>query len=650
MLGKQLIQAAAGAAGAGGAGLYVDDVFSTFLWEGDGGYNQSPAAATVTINNGIDLSGEGGLVWLKNRDDADNHHLYDTERGGTKRLASNTSSAESSSGANSNVTFNSTGLVVGSDSDGAGINRRGDAQVSWSFRKAPGWCDIVTWTGNGTAGRQIAHNLGSVPGMIIVKRTDASSSWNVFHRSLTGTHYLELETTGSAGAWDGPWNNTNPTSTHFTVGSSPTVNNNGGTYVAYIFAHDDASFGTDGDESIIKCGSYTGNGSSTGPVIDLGFEPQWLMVKRTNAARGWILGDIMRGAPVGSNGERLFANANGPESNDNEVFTPTSTGFTFQTNSAGVNGSGDTYIYMAIRRPHKPPTAATEVFAVATGNSSSTIPAFDSGFPVDFTFRRSNLTGNSSTRAHSRLQGTGEMYTPLTNAEGNNAANVFDSNSGFGTSFDSDDIAWMFKRAPGFMDVVTHTGTGSARTVNHDLGVVPEMMIVKTRTSTDGWATYHKTTGATQVIRLNTTSEATARANIWNNTAPTSSVFTVGSDNEVNNSGYNYIAYFFATLPGISKVGSYTGTGNAINVDCGFSSGARFILIKRTDASGDWYQYDTTRGIVSGNDPYLLLNDSQPQVTNTDYIDPLSSGFTVTSSAPTGLNASGGTYIFLAIA
>ena len=95
---------------------------------------------------------------------------------------------------------------------------------------------------------------------------------------------------------------------------------------------------------------------------------------------------------------------------------------------------------------------------------------------------------------------------------------------------------------------------------------------------------------------------------------------------------------------------SYTGTGANLNVDCGFSAGARFILIRRTDASGDWYVWDSARGIVAGNDPYLLLNSTAAEVTNTDYIDPLASGFTVTSSAPAALNASGGTYIFLAIA
>jgi hypothetical protein len=107
----------------------------------------------------------------------------------------------------------------------------------------------------------------------------------------------------------------------------------------------------------------------------------------------------------------------------------------------------------------------------------------------------------------------------------------------------------------------------------------------------------------------------------------------------------------WATVAGISKVGSYTGTGSDLNVDCGFSAGARFVLIKRTDASSDgWYVFDSERGIVAGDDPYFLLNSSAAQVTNTDYIDPLSSGFTVTSSAPAALNASSGNYIFLAIA
>jgi hypothetical protein len=136
----------------------------------------------------------------------------------------------------------------------------------------------------------------------------------------------------------------------------------------------------------------------------------------------------------------------------------------------------------------------------------------------------------------------------------------------------------------------------------------------------------------------------------WESAPTPTQFFPYGSD--VNNTG-SWIAYLFATLPNISKVGNYSGdTGNNVDVNCGFIAGARFILIKRTDtgSTGDWYVWDTTRGIAAGNDPYFLLNSAVAQVTNTDYIDPLSSGFTVTSSAPAALNATGGTYLFLAIA
>ena len=130
----------------------------------------------------------------------------------------------------------------------------------------------------------------------------------------------------------------------------------------------------------------------------------------------------------------------------------------------------------------------------------------------------------------------------------------------------------------------------------------------------------------------------------------TSTTFNIGSDTDVNASGAFYIAYLFDTLSGISKVGTYTGTGSDLDVDCGFSAGARYILIKRVDSTGDWYVFDGAMGITSGNVYYWFYNTNGAVVTTTDYIDPLNSGFTVTSSAPAELNASGGTYLFLAIA
>jgi len=139
----------------------------------------------------------------------------------------------------------------------------------------------------------------------------------------------------------------------------------------------------------------------------------------------------------------------------------------------------------------------------------------------------------------------------------------------------------------------------------------------------------------------------------WNDTAPTASVFTVGTNYRVNNSGDTYVAYLFATCPGVSKVGSYTGTGATQTINCGFTTGARFVLIHRIDSgSNDWYVWDSARGIIAGNDPYLLLNSAAAEVTSTDYIDTYSAGFEISSTAPAAINssASGATYIFLAIA
>jgi len=134
------------------------------------------------------------------------------------------------------------------------------------------------------------------------------------------------------------------------------------------------------------------------------------------------------------------------------------------------------------------------------------------------------------------------------------------------------------------------------------------------------------------------------------NTLPTSSQFYLTDSNRVNGSSGTYVAYLFATLAGVSKVGSYTGTATTKQVDCGFTSGARFVLIKRTDSTGNWYVWDTARGIVSGNDPYLLLNSTAAEVTSTDYIDTYSAGFEISSTAPAAINASGGTFIFFAVA
>lgn len=215
-------------------------------------------------------------------------------------------------------------------------------------------------------------------------------------------------------------------------------------------------------------------------------------------------------------------------------------------------------------------------------------------------------------------------------------------------------VSWMWKRAPGFFDVVAYEGDGVAgRTVSHNLGVAPEMMWVKSRTEIKNWIVYHKDlTDNTKYIDLNQTGGENTATTAWNSTSPTETVFTVGTATSVNNPSQDFIAYLFASLDGISKVGSYVGTGSTLNIDCGFTSGARFVLIKRTDNQSPWWVWDSERGIIAGNDPWLALDSTAAETTNTDYIDPYSTGFTLTADGNWlyGMNYPSGEYIFYAIA
>ena len=624
---KLLTRLGPAAGAAGDDNLFVEDVFSTYVYDADHG--------TSPIVNGINLADEGGLVWFKHRTSTYSNILFDTERGTSNHLVSNTTAANAASiGLGS---FNTNGFSF----SGVNLNVNSAPHVAWTFRKAEGFCDIVTFTGNASNGRQVAHNLGSVPSMIILKRTDGSTYWVVYHKSTGAGNYLFLNTNDAQSPYDSNttnsryWYNTAPTSTHFTLSNDGWVNASGGTYVAYVF-EEDAIFGEDGDEQICKMGTVTTNGSGTAS-INLGFEPQFIMAKATNAAENWFIVDIMNGAPNGGDETYLQPNLSSAFATYDFVdINPT--GWDFKGLNANQN-----YVYMAIRRPMKVPEAGTEVFAAA--QSANNAAWFTSGFPVDLTWVANPNSGGGIFNVP-RITAKKLMYTNTTAAEASQSNADFDYMTGaWDGQNNTDYFAWMFKRAPKFFDVVCLTGNGGGtRNITHNLTVAPEIIIYKRRDGSSpygDWYIQSSYIGAGRYLTLNGTGGQVDSADAWSSTNPTSTVFTIGPDNNVNT--YQYIAYLFATLAGISKVGSVVHSGTT-NVDCGFSAGARFVLVKRTDASGDWYVWDSVRGIVSGNDPYLLLNSAAAEVTNTDYIDPLASGFTLTSSFTAG------TYIFLAIA
>jgi hypothetical protein len=631
------------------APVYIEDVFSTFLYQGNG--------TTQTITNGIDLSGKGGLVWVKKRSQAQFNILQDTVRGAGQLLYSNDTSGQGLDPASA-TTFTSTGFITGSDNN---VNQSSQTYVSWTFREQPKFFDVVTYTGNGVAGRTVSHNLGSVPGFFVIKRTDNAGDWRAYHRSLGADKFIYLNATLASQTSTDIWNNTAPTATEFTLGNANSQNINGATYVAYLFAHDAGGFGLSGTDNVISCGSFTTDGSGNSPVVNLGYEPQWLLVKGASEASSWYLIDTMRGfnnAPAGSvSALTLYPNLSNAEAGA-AYWNPTSTGFYL----GSVGGASQTYIYIAIRRgPMKTPTSGTSVFSPIARNGTGSSATVSAGFPADMVLTRKR-SSVQSLGLLDRLRGNFiTLFTDFDGAEGSNTGSIsFDTNAGFNVGSDTGGnicnqsgqsyIQETFLRAPGFFDVVCYTGNGANRTITHNLAAVPELMIVKLRSGTFQWQVYSSGIANTEYVMLDSANAKATGATRWNSTTPTSSVFSLGTSGGVNSNGSTYVAYLFATVAGVSKVGSYTGTGTTQTINCGFTAGSRFVMIKRTDSAGDWYFWDSARGIVAGNDPYLLMNSSGAEVTNTDYVDTANSGFEISSTAPAAINANGGSFIFFAVA
>lgn len=337
------------------ATLYVNDVFSTYLYTGNN--------TSQNINNGIDLAGKGGMVWQRSRTSAQDNHLWDTARGANYDLVSNSTAAQYNRGGTNGVTsFNSDGFTItGNQGD---FNASSDTYASWTFRKAAKFFDIVTWTGDGNtypATRTLNHSLGIAPGMIVIKVTSAVDDWVVYHAGLpspTAT-YLRLNTTEAArsGTIIDQVTSTSFRITDQLAYGADSLNQLNQTYVAYVFAHNTAA------DSMIKCGSFTTNGQT---FINLGWEPQYVLMKNTTNY-GWQIMDTMRGIPTGGITTDLEANNSNAERNMANWINVNDTGFTA---NGGNLGNNVTFIYMAIRRPNKPPTSGTQVFSAHTWTQS----------------------------------------------------------------------------------------------------------------------------------------------------------------------------------------------------------------------------------------------------------------------------------------
>jgi len=321
------------------------DYFNTKLYTGNNNITQT-------------ISGVGfqpDWVWIKNRDNVEDHYLFDAVRGSGKILSSANTNAEADLAINTKPTIASDGFTLTSNGVADELNFGTRTYASWNWLGANGTSantdgsisstvsanttsgfSIVSYTGTGSAAT-VGHSLGVVPSMIITKRRDSTSNWMVYHSSLGATKYLQLETSDQANTSSTRWNDTEPTSSVFTVGTSSGTNPSSGTMIAYCFAD---------VQGFSKFGSYTGNGNADGPFVYTGFKPAWILIKRTSTAgNDWGLFDNKR---LGYNvdNEELRPSAADVEQTDDRLDI-LSNGFKIRLAGAGFNASGDTFIYMA---------------------------------------------------------------------------------------------------------------------------------------------------------------------------------------------------------------------------------------------------------------------------------------------------------------
>ena len=331
------------------------DFFNTVLYTGNSGSG----------DNVVNVNFQPDFTWFKSRTQAYPSYLIDAVRGDEKYLNSSNTNAEASWGVD-DVTWTSTGFTLNT-TGGSGINEGGQGannMVAWNWKAGTSFTNdasatgvgsidstgsvntdagfsIISYTGTGSTGT-VAHGLGAVPKMMIIKGRSFSDAWIVYHKNIGATKDLRLNLTNAASTNSGPFNNTEPTSSLFTVGSGTATNNGSATFIAYCFAE---------KQGYSKFGSYVGNGSaSSGTFTYLGFKPSLIILKRTDSTADWKMydnkrnsGSITNGNP---NGRTLKPNSSAAEGNA-ELLDFLSNGFKHYNDNGTDNESGATYIFMA---------------------------------------------------------------------------------------------------------------------------------------------------------------------------------------------------------------------------------------------------------------------------------------------------------------
>ena len=592
--------------------IYPSDVFKAHTYKGKSSSNN--------VITQVDMTGENdGLVWIKSAEGNNRpHFLYDTKRGGSKRLETSNNGQEETVGSGYAINFQGFGFNI--PSNWSGENSTADHYCSWNFKCQPGFFDIVQWTGDGNVtGRQIAHNLDAEIGMILVKRVDAGGNWYMWHKDVASNegndYYFLVNDNNYARNVEDIWSSPGSTfsSTHFTVGAD--INGTTDKYIAYIWAHDDTRFGPDQTDSIVKVGTYTGTGGANGVQVNLGWKPQyvWIKANAQGSSYSHMLFDNTRGMEY-AQGATFPLRANS-EDRHGQTYTPASAWITTNENGfiadpAGwgnfsVGESGKQYYYIAIREDFKPKDYNIEYLHITNFSGDGQYQReLQIGFDYDLMWFK-NRTSNEKFAVYDRYRG----YKPLAlNSPGSQTNTIWEmwrnwsypylgDHSSTNPSNAAQVMFYGFREDPDFLQIQTWKGTGADYGIKHGLNGAPNFTIVKGIDSGNDWQILVDTPSTAK--HWNGFDNGVAESGIshahWSPYAADAVWSYVGNSNDTNGSGNHYVGYFFKNKPGVLVSGFYTEYSTNKTIPCGFAP--RLVIVKRVDNDyNGWTLWDSTRG------------------------------------------------------
>ena len=637
--------------------------FNTVLYTGNG--------STQSITG---VGFQPDFVWIKKRDSSSSHLLTTTRIGTGEQFRTNSTLGRRIS-TTVITSFDSDGFTLGSDSES---NSNNNTFVAWCWKVNGGnsvtntdgnrtttievndknkIC-MMSYNGNATAGATLGHGLGVAPEFFFLMDRFNGGGWYIYHKDVGASNQLRFTTSGQAATSN--WNGTAPDSSVITLGATGGANGSGRQFILWAFA---------GVAGFSKFGSYTGNGSTNGPIVNTGFEPAFLIIKNTSDVGSWFMYDNKRNT---SNPRinYLLANATNVEASDMGGVDFLSNGFQIKDNHPDVNDTGDTYLYIAFAADPSAAPVLADSFGVETyqGNGGTQSLTGYGFTPSMIWFKGRTVAYDHG--LYDSVRGGGSLIYPSLSQAASTVTNgvlSFDSSgvtvgsNNKANASDSTYVGWAWKANPiptintdgtiqsivsanqasGF-SIVKYTGNAtSGATVGHGLSNAPDVVIAKGLSgSGSSWWVRDKNVSSTDVLELNSSNAQANYSSVFNNTDPTSTVVTLGSG-DTNRNNETQILYCFHSIAGFSKMGTYTGTG-ATHAITGVGFQPDWIMGKEVDGVDSWEMVDSARGI----NKMVYANGANAEVTNTNFTSFDSDGFTLSSA--TSINENGKTYIYMA--